>query len=461
METISAYLLKSALWLVAFYLVYRFFLRNETFHGFNRFFLLTGLLASVGMPFVTIYRTIVVPAEPAITMANVAAVAPAAAPETVVDWQAVVLQGALILYAVVFVLLTCKTAVSLFPILSEIVKNRKQHHLIVTRIPQAPFSFGRYIFIPESIHSDNEKELIIRHEKIHTRELHFIDLWLSKLICIVQFFNPVAWLYARAVQENCEFIADRKTISSTPNHQEYIHLLVKYSIGKRYNPATLHFAFPFILKRINRMKQQPSNRLAILKCLLILPLAVSIIGMSAQTKVQTPKAPKAPKVAAAPVPPPPPPPPPASTGVTTPAPPALQRDTLAQKGNELPTIQVTGYGDGQTTASRGNNQQEVFTVVESMPSYPGGGEALRRFFASNIRYPADAQRRAVQGRVICQFIVEPDGSITEVRVARGVDPLLDAEACRMLYTMPKWNPGKQNGIAVRVKYTVPIEFKLN
>ena len=103
---------------------------------------------------------------------------------------------------------------------------------------------------------------------------------------------------------------------------------------------------------------------------------------------------------------------------------------------------------------------KVFDAVEEMPSFPGGQAALMSFLSSNIKYPVVAQENGVQGRVIVGFVVERDGSITDVKVMRSVDPSLDREAQRVVRAMPRWKPGKQNGSAVRVKYTVPVVFRL-
>lgn len=103
---------------------------------------------------------------------------------------------------------------------------------------------------------------------------------------------------------------------------------------------------------------------------------------------------------------------------------------------------------------------KVFDVVEEMPHFPGGEAALQAFLSSNTKYPVVAQENGVQGRVTVSFVVERDGSITDVRVVRSVDPSLDREASRVVRSMPRWSPGKQNGSAVRVKYTVPVVFRL-
>ena len=105
-------------------------------------------------------------------------------------------------------------------------------------------------------------------------------------------------------------------------------------------------------------------------------------------------------------------------------------------------------------------EEKVFDVVEQMPSFPGGNSALMKFLNENIHYPVVAQENGVQGRVVISFVVERDGHITDVQVARSVDPSLDKEAQRVVRSMPKWIPGKQNGSAVRVKYNVPVSFRL-
>lgn len=105
-------------------------------------------------------------------------------------------------------------------------------------------------------------------------------------------------------------------------------------------------------------------------------------------------------------------------------------------------------------------ENKVFDVVEQMPSFPGGNSALMQFLSKNIKYPVVAEENGIQGRVICTFVVERDGRVTDVHVVKSVDPSLDKEAVRVVSSMPNWIPGKQNGSAVRVKYTLPVTFRL-
>ena len=113
----------------------------------------------------------------------------------------------------------------------------------------------------------------------------------------------------------------------------------------------------------------------------------------------------------------------------------------------------------QKTVVAKKNQQ-VFDVVEKMPEYPGGQAALFEYLSTNIKYPADAEKQKIEGRVLVTFVVNTDGSITDIEVVKKAFPSLDAEAVRVISGMPKWTPGEQKGQKVRVKYTVPLNFRL-
>lgn len=114
----------------------------------------------------------------------------------------------------------------------------------------------------------------------------------------------------------------------------------------------------------------------------------------------------------------------------------------------------------KTVVSQKEQQDEVFSVVEQMPSFPGGDMAMMEFLRDNMKYPADAEKQKVEGRVVVQFIVEKDGSLSHVNVLRSAFPSLDEEAVRVVESMPRWEPGIQKGHPVRVKYVIPITFKL-
>ncbi len=159
---------------------------------------------------------------------------------------------------------------------------------------------------------------------------------------------------------------------------------------------------------------------------------------------------------------PPPPPPPAVQEVEV--------LNVVEDNVETESIEVNTEDDKETEVViaapveapvEEEEEEVVFVVVESMPEFPGGQQALFKYLSENVKYPVIAQENGIQGRVICQFVVNKDGSIVDVEVVRsGGDPSLDKEAIRVIKSMPKWKPGKQRGKAVRVKYTVPVNFKL-
>ena len=133
---------------------------------------------------------------------------------------------------------------------------------------------------------------------------------------------------------------------------------------------------------------------------------------------------------------------------------------LDVKGNDDANGEVLKIKEAVAQPEPKPEVEKVFDVVEQMPSFPAGPSALMEWLSNNVKYPVVAQENGVQGRVVVSFVVERDGSITDVKVVRGVDPSLDREASRVVRAMPRWIPGKQNGSAVRVKYNVPVAFRL-
>ena len=158
-----------------------------------------------------------------------------------------------------------------------------------------------------------------------------------------------------------------------------------------------------------------------------------------------------------------------SATIQQPARPIQQtKEATQEKPQEIQQISANPIAEQQAEPTTTERAQEpprelsssVYDVVEKMPSFPGGNGAMMQFIQSNVNYPAAARENGIQGRVQIGFIVEHDGSISDVRVVRSVDPALDMEAVRVVKRMPRWEPGKQNGQPVRVKYTVPVLFRL-
>ena len=138
----------------------------------------------------------------------------------------------------------------------------------------------------------------------------------------------------------------------------------------------------------------------------------------------------------------------------------IQSTEDTQEAITGPTGPVVSGPVGPVMAAEEGDEGEVFQVVEQMPEFPGGMDKLMEYLSKNIKYPSIAQENNIQGRVIVEFVVNKDGSIVEPKVMRSVDTSLDNEAMRVIKSMPKWNPGKQRGKAVRVRYTVPVLVRL-
>lgn len=156
--------------------------------------------------------------------------------------------------------------------------------------------------------------------------------------------------------------------------------------------------------------------------------------------------------------PPPPPPPVKEVEVLNVVEDDVETETIeiSSEDNDADTVVIA-----PPVQAEEEEEEVVFVIVETMPEFPGGQQALFKYLSENVKYPAIAQENGIQGRVICQFVVNKDGAIVDVEVVRsGGDPSLDKEALRVIKSMPKWKPGKQRGKAVRVKYTVPVNFRL-
>jgi protein TonB len=162
-----------------------------------------------------------------------------------------------------------------------------------------------------------------------------------------------------------------------------------------------------------------------------------------------------------PPPPPPPPPEPETPDIIEVVEDEVETTLDIQTEDDQSKRQVEAYVPPPPPKPKQEEvTDEIFVVVENQPEFPGGNTAMMKFLSENIKYPVIAQENGIQGRVICNFVVERDGSITDVQVVRGVDPSLDREAMRVINEMPRWKPGKQRGQAVRVRFTLPVVFRL-
>ena len=274
----------------------------------------------------------------------------------------------------------------------------------------SPFSFFRWIFVNPVNKTPSQVKQILTHEQTHVEQWHSVDALLAQLFVAAFWFNPVAWLMRLQVRNNLEYLADRSVISGGTDKKAYqYHLL---AVAYRTNVATItnNFNVLPLKKRIKMMNKQTSNPLARFKYLLFVPLAIALLAMNSTTI----------------------------------------------RANVQKKVVKTTKATKKTSAN-----DKVYEVCEQMPTFPGGDAALMKYLSENVKYPALAIKAQEQGRVVVSFTVEKDGAISDVKVARSVTPSLDAEAVRVVKAMPKWTPGKQGGQLVRVRYNVPVSFKLN
>ena len=137
----------------------------------------------------------------------------------------------------------------------------------------------------------------------------------------------------------------------------------------------------------------------------------------------------------------------------------IEETTIVSADDQAEFVEITD--DVPIVVEEPEEEQQIFQVVENMPEFPGGTAALMQYLKKNIKYPTICQEQGIQGRVIVQFVVNKDGSIVDPEVIKPVNPYLDKEALRVISTMPKWKPGEQRGKPVRVKFTVPVQFRLS
>ena len=282
-----------------------------------------------------------------------------------------------------------------------------------------PFSFFNWIFLNPDNVKEEEMNEILTHEMAHVRQKHSIDVIISELVNICCWINPFAWLMKREVRLNLEFLADRKVMDAGFATKSYQYHLLGLTYNHKYGLSN-NFNFSHLKQRIIMMNKKKTNGAGHIKYALFaipafaLLLAGNISCSSEATKTD---------------------------------------DVKENAATEKPEVV-------EAPAEKAETKDEVFMVVEQMPEFPGGIQELMSFLSKNIKYPASAMAKNVQGRVIVQFVVEKDGTPTEFKVIRSVDPDLDAEALRVMKEMPKWKPGMQRGQVVRVKYTLPVTFRL-
>ncbi|WP_308770108.1 TonB family protein [uncultured Bacteroides sp.] len=444
------YIFKSAVCLAMFYLFYRLLLSKETFHRFNRMALIGIMLLSCLLPLIQVtvkegspINTQVMSMEDLLLMYQWNNGATVIGEDTCsFRWQEELVLG---YFAGLLSVITCHLW-SLGRMLYLIRHSRckKLDHgvrLVIHQRNIAPFSWMRYIVISETDLKENGHHILV-HELAHIRYHHSWDLLLTELCIWGQWFNPAIWLLRQELQNIHEYEADEEVLRQGINAKEYQMLLIKKAVGARLYSIANSFNHSSLKKRITMMIRKKSNPWARAKYLYVLPLAAVTVAAFARPEISQPldeiSSVKVNDLSAV-------------------------LETYADKNvsnSSEKELQLKKDSSAQKVVMSAASDNRIFDVVEQMPEFPGGMRAGLEFMARNLKYPTKAQEAGKQGRVIVQFIVQKDGSLSDLHVLRPVDPWLDAEAIRVIGSMPKWKPGMQDGQAVAVKFNLPVTFAL-
>ena len=505
------YDLKVAVLIAIFYLFYRLLLSRDTFHRLNRVVLLATAVASFVLPLCvfTFHHTVVLES----VRSSVAIGKPLA---TIVEPSMTWWQMAVVAVFFLGVLIVVGHVVWSVVQVVRLIMHSERHPqadgvvIAVTHKQVSPFSWMRYIVLNVA-DFEHQDPAIMAHERAHIRRRHSLDVLLVDTLTALQWFNPAIWMLRQDLRAIHEYEADAAVLSQGINMRQYLYLLIQkavvsggYSIANGITHSTLKNRIKMMLNH------KKSNGKSWMKLLALLPILGTFLALNAETVTeyvyQNPqkkivkKGRKAGKVKV--------------DGTTI----EVQADTATTTGTlnihvvdqmggnfevNNPLVVIDGKHatmeelqalDPQTvdnisvlkdqasletwtpsTSAAPSDDVEVvvvdmypeahdsdaFDVVEKMPEYPGGIEAFMKFLSENVHYPEAASKAGIQGRVLVEFIVEKDGSISNIHVIQNVNEYLDAEAVRVVGTMPKWTPGMHEGKAVRVKYAVPISFRLN
>ena len=396
--------------------------------------------------------------------------------------------------------------------------------LAVVDLPVAPFSWMRTIVLSR-IDYEERNPSIIAHERGHILLHHSWDIVFVEVLTALQWFNPVVWLLRRDLRTVHEYEADASVLSSGSDVSQYIQLLMRKATGTKACILANGINNSTTKKRINMMLVNKSPRRNSLKLLALLPIVGVTLALNAETvtdvvykndepqkQVPVKKGKKDTTIKTN-----------ANQGIQVieaseaadkkktyetavkqeaeqneaaivyDSKPEGKKPLLIVDGKITPIDQVRtlprvvkvatmrekaairSFGEkgknGAIIITTVNHQKEidneklsqpdVFDMVDEMPQFPGGMAGLMQYLSTNVRYPEDAKESGAQGRVIVSFIVEKDGSISNARVTKPTYSSLDDEALRVVSNMPKWTPGKQNSETVRVKYSIPVSFRMN
>lgn len=424
----AIYLIKINVALMLLYGFYRLTVSRDTFFGLRR--LTLWLIYAVALMVPALNLEYWVRDTP--TMASMANVyADTFYPVVVVKAQAPSITWIDMLLGIYWAgvaVLSLRLVWQLFSIIRLAAISRKQEvegitvHLL--RGEGSPFSFFRWVFMYPSTQEGKQLHEVMVHECTHVSGLHSLDTLFSELFSIACWFNPFAWLMKQEVRMNLEYLADESVLSDGNARKSYqYHLLgLAYRQPNESTKIANNFNLLPLKKRIKMMNKRRTSEIGKAKYLLFAPLAGALLMVSNIESVAREIGEQIPEVA------------------------EVQQKAEAKASDAIAPADTT--------------KNVVYDVTETLPQFPGGQEMMMKYLAANIKYPASAVKAKKQGRVIVTFVIQKDGSVTKARIARSVDPELDAEALRIVKAMPNWTPGTQDGKPVNVKYTIPVIFSL-
>lgn len=437
-NTIIEYFLKVLVATVIFYGIYVFCMRNDTFFKLRRIYLLLAITVPLIYPALSlelsadVIQYLPAPISHALGLIDAEPVAGDAyvmvgegygtfetvpvISENTLSIEEIVLSG----ICLIMFILALRFIVQLTSILALRARNVSERVGIyrIIRLGEqksSSFSFFHWIFIYAKEQGNRHEEILV-HEMAHARQFHSVDIILAEIFSILCWWNPFAWLLRREVKINLEYLADKCVLDNGYNVREYQYLLLQTTNMNTGISIINNFNVSQLKKRITMINKKQTSILFSAKYLLILPIIAGLILSNAVKAFSVPAG------------------------------------TTFYNDADLAVDEVL-FGDY-------NYDDKPFVTVEQMPSYPGGEKAMQNFIKENLMYPVAAVESKIQGRVTVRYVVGKDGVIRDIKVVRGLSPECDAEAVRLVSTMPKWVPGKQNGIAVPVYFTLPIIFRL-
>lgn len=485
------YFIKVNLALILLYGFYRLFFYKDTYFNLRRIILLLFFALAFSYPLFNTQQWLKMQQPIAEVIYTYSAFLPEVEVRANVDpeaasvsWTDNMMQFGFILYWLISGLLFCRFLVQVGSIL-WIARQSKRSEIngipvYVLSKPASPFSFFNMIFVHPASHSENELKEILTHESTHVSQWHSVDVIISEFVLILCWINPFVWLLKREIKHNLEYLADNKVIHAGYDSKAYQFHLLGLTHYETTTSIYNNFNVLDIKNRIIMMNKKRSGKIGRAKYLMFLPFAALLLQFCNMERApQTSDGEEVVKVKGQVV---------DADGqsILGAAVVIKERDMgtitdidgnfeLEAKENETLSISFPNYDTEERlitavqsqpkTILRGSDQktsgEQVFTVVEDMPRFPGGDQALLQFLHDNIKYPKAAQESGIHGRVIASFVVKKDGTIGDAEIVRSVDPVLDAEALRVIGSFPAWSPGKQRGQAVNVKYTVPVTFRLS